>query len=152
MSEKACELLKREIEKITAKGDLTQQSLENLYKLSKSLYYLSVTDAMEEEKEDGGYSERYMYDDMPDRNYSGRRNQRRDSMGRYSRNYAGDNYGSSSYNRGGNNRSGGRYYNDGGYSGHGDTEMMSTIEDMMQKASDPKEREVLQKMMDQIGQ
>ena len=138
MSEKVEELLYKELEKIGLK-ELTAQSLENVCKISKALYYLIAARTMEEK----GYSEDYMYDDG---RYSGRRYQKRDSMGRYAR----DDMGSSYERYSGRNRSGERrYYGDGGYSGHENMEDM--LRDMMDKTSDPKERETIQKMMNQMG-
>jgi hypothetical protein len=142
MSEKVEELLYKELDKIGSK-ELTAQSLENVCKISKSLYYLVAARTMEE----GGYSEDYMYDDG---RYSGRRYQKRDSMGRYTRDN-GSSYDNSYDGYNSRNRNGGRYYNDrdGGYSGH--NEMEDMLRNMMDKSTDPKERETIQKMMSQMG-
>lgn len=139
MSERMEEQLEKELDKFSGK-DLTNQSLETVYKLAKSYYYLVAARKM---NEDSGYSEAYYrdgnygygYDRGNDRGYSERR--RRDSMGRYTRDS-----GESSY------RNDGRMYSKN-YSGHNDMETM--LQDMMDQASDPKERETIQKMMSQMG-
>lgn len=150
MSEKVEELLYKELDKIGAK-ELTAQSLENVCKISKALYYLIAARTMEE----GGYSEDYMYDEG---GYSGRRGQRRDSRGRYTRegrgrsydNSYGNSYDSSYEQYSGRNRGGeGRYSSRDGYSGN--REMEDMLRDMMDKTNDPKERETIQKMMSQMG-
>ena len=95
------------------------------------------------------------------------RNARRDSMGRYSREGRGGGYsqesgeGGGSYqrggrggNQGGGNRGGGRssyaggYSREGGYSRDGAKEyMMEQLEDMMEEAENPKQKEALHKCM-----
>ena len=87
--------------------------------------------------------------DMGMSNARGRgRNAKRDSLGRYAR----DN---NDMGNGGNGNSYGRRYSrdgrsyDRGYSG--DDDMMDMFNDMMNNASDSKEREVIQKMMNQYG-
>lgn len=149
MSEKVIENLRKELDKIGSK-ELTNQSLDNIHMLSESLYYLTVTRAMEE----GEYSEDYMYDEG---RYSGRRGQRRDSMGRYAREGMGSSYNSSynnsyegSYGRG-RGRSGGRYSSERG-GGYSEADNMEGImQDMLNRSTDPKERETIQKMMSQMG-
>ena len=140
MSEKIIALLEKELDKIGDTGELSNSSLDIAYTLAKTRYYIIAGDAMEA---GDGYSGDYV-----DEYYSGRRG--RDSMGRYvSRN---DNS-RSSYGRGnryddGRHRMNTRTYN-GGYSGHQD-DMMYMLDDMMEKSSDSKERETIQKLMNQM--
>ena len=75
------EMLCKELEEIGGKGELTAVSLETVDKLAHALKNI---DKIIEAKEDEGYSGRY-YDGSYAR---GRTNARRDSMGRYSRNYS----------------------------------------------------------------
>lgn len=79
------DMLCEELEKIASKGELTAGSLETVDTLAHALKNL---DKIIEVKEDDGYSGRY-YDGSYRGSYSrGRTNARRDSMGRYSRNYS----------------------------------------------------------------
>lgn len=148
MSEKMYKLRERlneELEKIVDRGNITAESLTLIDKITHSIKSIDTICAMEEYGEDdysqdGGYSGRYSY-------ARGRgRNAKRDNMGRYARDNGGMGNGGSSYGR--------RYNRDGrsydrGYSG--DDDMMDIFNDMMDNASDSKEREVIQKMMNQYG-
>lgn len=79
------DMLCEELEKIASKGELTAGSLETVDTLAHALKNL---DKIIEAKEDEGYSGRY-YDGSYRGSYArGRTNARRDSMGRYSRNYS----------------------------------------------------------------
>lgn len=79
------DMLCEELEKIASKGELTAGSLETVDTLAHALKNL---DKIIEAKEDDGYSGRY-YDGSYRGSYArGRTNARRDSMGRYSRNYS----------------------------------------------------------------
>lgn len=124
---KMCELIETELGKIAEKG-LTTSNLDTAYKLIemynkiknneyweiKEEYYMTVLEEMQ-----SGYSERNY--PMMDDDYSMRKGQKRDSMGRYSRD---DGMGGQSYargrggrdNRGRYSREGGYSQNDGGYS------------------------------------
>ena len=77
------EMLCRELEEITRKGELTAGSLDTVDKLTHAIKSISTIIAMEEAD---GESEMYPY--YGGRAYQGgggRSNQRRDSRGRYSR-------------------------------------------------------------------
>lgn len=78
-------MLEKEIREIVDKGELSPSTLEVMGKAVDDLKDISIICAMKREEEDG-YSERrpYYYDD--DMSYARRR---RDSMGRYSRDYDG---------------------------------------------------------------
>lgn len=80
------EMLCKELEEIGGKGELTAGSLSTIDTLAHALKNL---DKIIESKEDEeGYSGRY-YDGSYRGSYArGRTNARRDSMGRYSRNYS----------------------------------------------------------------
>lgn len=98
-----CETVSRELEEANAKirkagGKLSAGDVEYIDKLTHSLKSIKTTIAMmEAEDDEGGYSGRYMpyYGGMGrtyadgrmdgGMSYAGRRNARRDSMGRYSR-------------------------------------------------------------------
>lgn len=139
--------LEEELDKIFDRGNLTAETLTLIDKITHSMKSIDTICAMEEYGEEdysqeGGYSGRNSY-------ARGRgRNAKRDSMGRYAR----DNGGMG--NGGSGNSYGRRYYRDGrsydrGYSGADD--MMDMFNEMMNNASDSKEREVIQKMMNQYG-
>lgn len=101
MHEYLCDYIKTELSELDRKaksGKLSTAELEYADTLAHLKKSLLTADAMEES--DGGYSGRYMmpryaYDDGRSyadgmmngdgRSYAGRRNARRDSMGRYSR-------------------------------------------------------------------
>ena len=74
-------MLERELQEISNKGAVTQDDIMTMGKIVDNLKDISIICAMEEE---GGYSERMMYDS--DASYArGRGSQaNRDSMGRYS--------------------------------------------------------------------
>ena len=124
------EVVKRELEKFGKQGDISVSNLDKIHKLSDLYKNLCKIEMLEEE---GGYSEGYMDDGMMyGSSYArGRRNAKRDSMGRYS-------------SEGGR---GGSSYDDG-YSRAKD-EMMSMLGEMMEDAS-PKEREALKKCMREL--
>ena len=133
--EKLKEALCEELDKFGKSGDITVNSLEKINKLTDTIKNIDKIMMLEE---DGGYSEGYMDDGMMRGNsYArGRRNAKRDSMGRYSS--EGGSYDGGSY-RGG---QGGSSY-EGGYSRHDAKDwMMSQLGEMMEDA-DPKEREAL---------
>ena len=128
------QMLCKELDNIAKEGKLTAGNLDAIDKITHSIKSLVTIMAMEE----SGYSS--------ERGYSGA--QRRDSMGRYMD--AGPSYGGSY----------GRYMDggsmDGGYSGRrysrdeGRNHMMSQLENLMQNASSPEEREVMQQAMSRL--
>lgn len=150
MSEKMYKLrdmLCEELDKITDKGTISRESLELIDKLTHSIKSIDTIMAMEEAgySEEDGYSGNY----YPRYSYArGRgRNAKRDSMGRYSRDGRGRSYdsgdgGSYGYN-------GRRYSREDGYSG--DDEKMQMLQEMMNNASDSRERDAIKKMMEQYG-
>ena len=74
------EMLKREMQEIASKSAITMEDLKALGEITDNLKDISIICAMEEE---GGYSERMMYDS--DASYARGRgsNANRDSRGRY---------------------------------------------------------------------
>ena len=139
-------------------GKISMQELEKIHKLTDTVKNIDKIEMLEE---GGGYSEesRWMadgrmygtsYDDGTSYARGRGRNAKRDSMGRYSS--EGESYrgGSSyddgmSYARGRNARrdSMGRYSRDGG-------DVMERLEEMMEEASTPKEREAIKRCMHEI--
>lgn len=122
------DMVEDEIEKITKKGELDETSLMHLDRLVDI-----VKDTCEiEMSAEQGYSQRH----APYYPYSmdgGNSYQRRDSMGRYSRN--------NSY------RGNGNSYN-GNYSRNGD--IVDRLESMMNEAQTEREREAIRRAMEQI--
>ena len=57
-----CYMLEDEIGRITQKGDISPAELDNVYKATKTIYYVKVIEAMEESKREDyeGYSGRRM--------------------------------------------------------------------------------------------
>lgn len=165
-----CAELEEYAEKGKKSGKMSAADLDGIHKLTDTVKNILKINMLEEES---GYSEdgHYMgegriygtsYDDVMGGNYSRRggssyeggssyargrgrgRNARRDSMGRYSRE------GGSSYARGGRggNQGGGNYSREGGYSrDEAKDYMMDQIEQMMEEAETPKQREALQNCM-----
>lgn len=165
-----CAELEEYAEKGKKSGKMSAADLDGIHKLTDTVKNILKINMLEEES---GYSEdgHYMgegriygtsYDDGRGGNYSRRggssyeggssyargrgrgRNARRDSMGRYSRE------GGSSYARGGRggNQGGGNYSREGGYSrDEAKDYMMDQIEQMMEEAETPKQREALQNCM-----
>lgn len=130
------------------------QLIDTLLNSVKNIYKINMYE------EEGGYSEdgHYMgegriygtsyesgYSERGGSSYArGRRNARRDYRGRYSRDGG---MGGSSYSRGG-NQGGGNYSREGGYSrDEAKDYMMEQIEEMMEMAEKPAEREALKKCM-----
>lgn len=106
-----CEVISRELEDVSQKirsagGSMSAGDLELVDKLTHALKSIKTTMAMMESEDEGGYSGHYMmprYAYNDGRSYAdgmgrsdgyggmsraGRMNARRDSMGRYSRNYS----------------------------------------------------------------
>ena len=141
--------------------DTVLNSVKNIYKIDK---YKEETEGYSEDGHYMGEGRIYgtSYDDGMGGNYSrrggssyedgssyarGRRNARRDSRGRYSRDGG---MGGSSYARGGRggNQGGGNYSREGGYSrDEAKDYMMDQIEEMMEMAEKPAEKEALKRCM-----
>ena len=146
-----CAELEDFAEKGKKSGKMSMGDLETVHKLPDTVKNIMKIDVL---KEEAGYSEdgHYMgegriygtsYDDGMHREggYSyarGRRYARRDSMGRYSRDdgmsYARDGRGM----RGGYSRDDGKHY------------MMEQLEEMMEEAEKPAEKEALRRCMDAL--
>lgn len=130
-------------------GKLSAGDLETLHKLTDTVKNIDKIEMLEE---DGGYSEDGAY--MGEGRIYGTsyargrgRNARRDSMGRYSREGGMYYDGGSSYARGG--------MRDGrmGYSRDSAKEhMIEKMEDMMEEAESPKEREAIRQCIMKIEQ
>ena len=157
-----CAELEEYAEKGKKSGKMSMGDLESIHKLTDTVKNILKIDTLTKEL---GYSEdgHYMgegriygtsYDDGMGDNYSRRggssyargrgRYAKRDSMGRYSRDGG---MGGSSYARGG-NQGGGNYSREGGYSrDEAKDYMMEQIEQMMEEAETPKQREALQNCM-----
>ena len=154
MYEDLCEMLEGELNTLTKKGEITKESLELIDKLTHAIKSISTIKAMEEAKEwekggsygqgssygrynprmsrnssyDDGYSRAYYNDgDMShDGSYAGRRGRDGDGDGRYSEEYR-------------------------GYSRHDEKEaMMHKMQQMMNEAVDPKEKQMIQKYMQKM--
>jgi hypothetical protein len=128
-------------------GKVSQTELDRIHKLTDTVKNICKIDMIDDEE---GYSEdgRYMGEGrIYGTSYArGRRNARRDSMGRYSRDDGMSYDGDSSYARGGN--MGG---NRGGYSRDGAAEMlMEKAEEMLKMTHDPKERRAIEKFMHEL--
>lgn len=116
--ERVRDLLCDELEKISSKGELTAGSLETIDKLTHSIKSIDTIMAMD----DAGYSKDYM-PAYGARSYAG---QRRDSMGRYSRN---------SYRRG--------YSYD-----EAKDDMIDQLEGIMQTAPDKRTKDAIRKAIE----
>ena len=132
----AKEMLHKELEDIVKKGELSAGSLETIDKLLNSIKNACKIIMYEEYSEDEGYSNADgSMGNMG--NYSNARgrgsNARRDSMGRYSRNWYPMRGGRGGYSRDG------RYSYDEG--------KMAILQDMMDEAKTEDERRVIQKVM-----
>lgn len=163
-----CAELEEYAEKGKKSGKMSAADLDGIHKLTDTVKNILKINALEEE---GGYSEDtdFMgegrmygtsYDDGMGGNYSrrggssyeggssyarGRRNARRDSRGRYSRDGG---MGGSSYARGGRGGNRGGNSRDGGYSrDEAKDYMMEQIEKMMEMAEKPAEKEALKRCM-----
>lgn len=143
---------------------LSEAELSRVHKLTDSVKNICKIDMLEE---GGGYSEEsnWMADSrMYGTSYEGGssyardgrgrgRNAKRDSMGRYSSDggyseEGGSYRGGSSYARGGQGGNRGGY---GGYSRDGG-DMMERLEEMMEEASTPKQREAIKRCMHEIDE
>ena len=111
------DMLCKEVDKIAKKGELSAGSLETVHKLTDTIKNIDKIMMLE----DDGYSER------------------RDDMGRYSRD--GGYYGGEFYGR----TDGGRYSRD-----DGKDHLMKTIREMMDEAKTDRERESYRKAMKEL--
>lgn len=147
------DMLKKELDQIVKKGELSAGSLETIDKLLNSIKNACKITMYEEYKEDG-YS--YADSDMDMSNYSYARgrgsNARRDSMGRYSSEGGYSREGGYSNARGGRDGRGG--YSRRGYSyDDGDKqEKVEMLREMMQEAGSEEERRTLQKLIRRMEQ
>lgn len=132
------DMLMDELDKLTAKGELTAGSLETVDKLTHSIKSIDTICAMEEA---GGYSNEGGMSYEGGNSYARGRggNARRDSRGRYS------SEGGMSYAR----RSGG-YSRRGGYSGDGKEELVESLRELMQEADDSRSRQAIQQAIQQL--
>ena len=146
------DMLKKELDDIVKKGELSAGSLETIEKLLNSIKNACKITMYEEYKEDG-YS--YADGDMSMASYAyarGRgRNARRDSMGRYSSEDGYSNESGNSYARGGRGRG---YSRRNGYSyDSGDKEeKVEMLREMMQEVGSEEERKALQKIIRRMEQ
>jgi hypothetical protein len=126
-------MLCKELEEIGRKGELTSNNLEVMYKSVDIVKDLYVIDAMQHEGYSYDYSNeysetyrpRYMYDGHPQNSYDNRgrgSHADRDSMGRYSSDYSREGY----------------------------SRDESDLQAMMNRATDPHEKEVLRKALDSM--
>ena len=141
------DMLKKELDQIVKKGELSAGSLETIDKLLNSIKNACKITMYEEYKEDG-YS--YADSDMDMSNYSYARgrgsNARRDSMGRYSSEGGYSNARGSRDGRGGYSRRG-YSYDDGDKQ-----EKVEMLREMMQEAGSEEERRTLQKLIRRMEQ
>lgn len=141
------DMLKKELDDIVKKGELSAGSLDTIDKLLNSIKNACKITMYEEYKEDG-YS--YADSDMDMSNYSYARgrgsNARRDSMGRYSS--------EGGYSNARGNRDGRGGYSRRGYSyDDGDKqEKVEMLREMMQEAGSDEERRTLQKLIRRMEQ
>lgn len=141
------DMLKKELDDIVKKGELSAGSLDTIDKLLNSIKNACKITMYEEYKEDG-YS--YADSDMDMSNYSYARgrgsNARRDSMGRYSS--------EGGYSNARGNRDGRGGYSRRGYSyDDGDKqEKVEMLREMMQEAGSEEERRTLQKIIRRMEQ
>lgn len=122
-------------------GKISVQELDKIHKLTDTVKNIDKIEMLEDDEgysEDGHYmGEGRIYGNSYAR---GRRNARRDSMGRYSRD-DGMSYDGGSYARGGR----------GGYSRDGVAEMlMEKAEEMLEMTHDPKERKAIEKFIREL--
>jgi len=129
----AKDMLKKELDEIVKKGELSAGSLDTIDKLLSSIVHACKIIMYEEYAEDGySYADGDM--DMSEYSYArGRgRNAKRDSMGRYSNARGRRMY----------SRRGGYSYDDGEKE-----EKIEMLQDMMQEAKTDEERRALQKII-----
>ena len=124
-------------------GDIANDDVDIVDKLSHSIKSLVTTCAMLEAEEDGGYSERYAPMWNPGISYG---HMGRETRENYSRDGGGNNggYSRNGYSR--ENRNG--YSRNGGYSRTGD--MTDQLRQMMDEAPDEMTRKEIEKLVDQM--
>ena len=126
-------------------GDIANDDVEIIDKLTHSLKSLVTTCAMmEAEEDDGGYSGRYAPMWNPNVNYGYAGRERRDGGNSY------ENRDGYSGNRGGYNRNRYSRENRNGYSRTGD--MYDQLREMMEDAPDDVTRMEIKKLMDKMDQ
>lgn len=132
--------------KKTSGGKLSQNEMDRIHKITdtvKNIDKIEILESGEGYSEDGAYmGEGRIYGTSYARGRG--RNARRDSMGRYSRDDGMHYDGGSSYARGGN--MGGRGYSRDDAKEH----MMEKAEEMLEMATDPKERRAIEKFMREL--
>jgi len=140
MMDKLTDTLEKELEKIAEKGTINETDLSHVDKLTHSIKSIETIEAMR----DGGYSNGrpYMYNSYDDGNSYARYN-RRDSMGRYSRD---DGYSNGRWGRDGD---GDGRYGEGRYS-RGGGDMRERLERMMSDATSEKEREAIRQALNHM--
>lgn len=171
MYEDLKDTLKQELRQL-AKKELSKESLDTIYKLTETLKAVETIMAMEKSEGDSsseaGYS-RYMpmggyamnsYDHSMRGSYNQGSYDGSSNRGSYRGSYDGGSYdgnsGRGSYDgrRGRDGDSDGRYnesHNSGNYSRHSSTEqMMQKLSMMMNEASSEKERQAIQRCMEQL--
>ena len=139
-------------------GKLSAGDLETLHKLTDTVKNIDKIEMLEDEE---GYSQ--ATDFMGEGRMYGMsyvrgrgRNAKRDSMGRYSRDDGMSYEGGSSYARGGQSGRGG--YRGGGYSREGYSRadakehMIEKMEDMMEEAESPREKEAIRQCIMKLEQ
>lgn len=124
--------LKEELRQYEEKGNLSSSDLQAVHTITDTIKNLCKIDILEEEYEeghsrDGRWMARGSYDD--DSSYR----RRRDRMGRYSRD-------------GGYSEEGGGYSRRGSYEG-GKEQMVECIEEMMEDAKSPREKDILKRCL-----
>jgi len=130
------DMLCEELEKITKKGELSAGSLDAVDKLTHSIKSIDTIIAMDEYSEDDGMSyERGGNRGGGNRGNSYARGQRRDSMGRYSRN---------SYRDG---------YVNGGYSREEEMDNLKMeLQGLLEEAENEEERKMIRKWIKQVAE
>jgi hypothetical protein len=143
------ETMTKELEAIERKGQLSMSDLDKVHKLTDTIKNIDKIEMLES---DGGYSEEsnWMADGrMYGTSYARGRgdNAKRDRMGRYSRD-GGYSETDMMYARDG--RSGNR----GGYGGYSrdSGDMRERLEEMMEEATTPKQREAIKRCMHEIDE
>ena len=163
-----CAELEDYAEKGKKSGKMSMGDLESIHKLTDTVKNILKIDLMESDEgysEDGHYmGEGRIYGTSYESGYSERggssyargrgRYAKRDSMGRYSRDGGMSYDDDMSYARGGRggNRGGSRGYSrEGGYSrDDGKEYMMESLEELMESATKPAEKEALRRCMDAL--
>ena len=130
LKEKLC----MELDEIAKKPEMSAGDLEAAHKLTDTIKNMDKIEMLEE---DDGYSRDGDWEMEGRGSYnrgSSYRGRKRDSMGRYSRDYSRD-----------------RYSRDGGYSrGDAKEHMMEQAQELMESATTDREREVVRRFLDQL--